>query len=134
MSLYFAFPFGVYTLSILAKRHKSNVFKIAVDIIKLIFTFIATNVILWTPFVVKGGINTANDILYRIFPIRRGIFESKVATFWCLLNHCGIKALKVNSWERTLQLKMTTIITLAACLPSLTFLWLKSSRKNFLLC
>jgi alpha-1,3-glucosyltransferase len=132
MSLYFALPFGVYSLAQLLKRYKSDLLKTGAHIVLLIAVFVATNVSVWSPFLLSGGVSTFNDILFRIFPIRRGIFESKVATFWCLLNHCGIKYFKVNSWERPLQLKMTTIATLIACVPSLSLLYLKSSRKNFL--
>lgn len=133
MSLYFSLPFGVFALATLIKKHKTSTLKICAEIALLITAFVATNLAVWAPFLIQGGTQTFNDIVFRIFPIRRGIFESKVATFWCMLNHCGLKYFKVNQWERPLQLKMTTIATLLACLPSLTLLFYKSSRKNFML-
>jgi len=96
MSLYFALPFGVYALALLFKRWKGNIVKIITHIGFLIGVFITTIAVVWSPLIFAGGWQAANDILYRIFPIRRGIFESKVATFWCLLNHCGIRYFKVN--------------------------------------
>lgn len=104
MSLYFALPFGVYALATLLNKYKQNLAKTSLHIVFLLVVFVTTNAVVWSPFLIRGGQTTFNDILYRIFPIRRGIFESKVATFWCLLNHCGIKYFKVNSWERPLQL------------------------------
>lgn len=132
MALYFAFPFGVYALSLLWERHRGNFVSIGLAIIGLLSVFVATNVVIWSPFVMQGGQDTVNDILYRIFPVRRAIFESKVATFWCMVNHCGIRALKVNSWNNVIQLRMTTGVTLVMCVPSLLLLWLKPSRRQFI--
>ena len=64
--------------------------------------------------------------------MRRGIFEGKVATFWCILHHSGIKLFKVNFWDRQLQFRLTTAITLLSCVPTLLCLWMKPSRENFL--
>lgn len=93
MALYFAFPFGVYALALLYKRHKGSIVKIAMSIIGLLIVFAITTAVIWSPFIYYG---TTQDILFRIFPVRRGIFEGKVATFWCMLNHCGLRFLKVN--------------------------------------
>lgn len=132
MALYFAFPFGVYALAMLYKRHQGNLLKIGISIAGLLVVFVLTNLTVWGPFIVRGGNDTVQDILYRIFPVRRAIFEGKVATFWCMVNHCGLKSLKVNSWDSTLQLSMTTATTLVMCVPSLLMLWLKPTRRNFL--
>ena len=45
-----------------------------------------------------GGIDKAIEAVFaRIFPLRRGIFEDKVASFWCVLHNFY----KVNTiWER----------------------------------
>jgi len=132
MALYFAFPFGVYALTRLCDRHKGDIVKIGGSIIGLIAVFIATILAVWSPFIYSGGMATVNDIFYRIFPIRRAIFEGKVATFWCIVNHCGLNFLKVNNWDRVIQLRMTTLTTVVLCIPSLVMLAMKSSRRNFL--
>jgi alpha-1,3-glucosyltransferase len=96
MALYFALPFGVYALAKLVNRHKGNYIMIGLSIAGLIAVFIGTLLAVWSPFIYYGGIDTVHDILYRIFPVRRGIFEGKVATLWCMVNHCGLSFLKVN--------------------------------------
>lgn len=42
--------------------------------------------ILWLPFLLTGGIDLCAQLLQRIFPIARGVFEDKVANFWCCTN------------------------------------------------
>lgn len=96
MALYFALPFGVFALAKLWSRHQGNYFKIGISIIGLLMIFVLTNLLIWSRFILIGGPETIQDILFRIFPVRRGIFEGKVATFWCMVNHCGLKFLKVN--------------------------------------
>lgn len=96
MALYFALPFGVYALAKLWQRHQGNLLKVSLSIIGLLVVFALTMTIIWSPFIYHGGEKTVHDILYRVFPVRRGIFEGKVATFWCMVNHCGLKFLKVN--------------------------------------
>lgn len=134
MALYFAFPFGVYALARLYDRHKGNLVKIGSSIIGLIAVFITTLLAVWSPLIYAGGMATVNDILYRIFPIRRAIFEGKVATFWCMINHCGLSFLKVNNWDRVIQLRMTTLTTVVLCIPSLIMLAMRPTRRNFLHC
>jgi len=102
MALYFTLPFGVYALALLHQRHSGNFFKIGLGISWLLVIFTLTFGVIWSPFVIRGGISTIEDIVYRIFPVRRGIFEGKVATVWCMLHHSGFKFLKVNFWERSL--------------------------------
>lgn len=40
-------------------------------------------VLVWTPFVFTG---TAAQVLHRCFPVNRGLFEDKVASFWCSID------------------------------------------------
>ena len=129
MSLYFALPFGVFALAKIYKQNNGWLIGIVLNILALLTIFVLTNLAIWAPFILKGGAVTVNDILYRIFPVRRGIFEGNVATFWCLVHNMIIR---VNDWSRPLQLKLTTITTLAMCGPSLLMLYARPSKRNFL--
>jgi hypothetical protein len=50
-----------------------------------------------------------------------------------MLNHCGLKQLKVNHWPSDIQFKMTTSVTLLACAFPLSCLWKNPSKKMFLM-
>jgi alpha-1,3-glucosyltransferase len=101
MALYFAIPFGVYALAKLFNKaikiskigntNKYDITKFIIYIITkisiLLVVFILSNLIIWYPFIKSDGIEGISNIFARIFPIRRGIFEDKVATFWCVLHN-----------------------------------------------
>ena len=94
-ALYFALPFVVFTIAKLYERHHSpniaaNVDAVVTRCLALGVVFIATNALLWLPWwYVDGKLNlqTAQQVWNRVFPVRRGIFEDKVSTFWCVLHY-----------------------------------------------
>lgn len=96
--------------------------------------FVASNALIWLPWwYVDGKLNwkTAQQVWNRVFPVRRGIFEDKVATFWCVLHYAT--PLKPNNWfDRAFQFKMTMGTTLVASLPSCYLLWKAPTKKQFL--
>ena len=54
--------------------------------------------------------------VHRIFPFARGLFEDKVANFWCLLNHAVIK---LSSLPTSIPLpRLALYFTLMSILPS----------------
>lgn len=68
--------------------------------------------------------------IHRIFPFARGLFEDKVANFWCLLNHTVIK---LSSLPATITLpRLSLYATLASILPS-CFMICAVPRKSILL-
>jgi len=74
--------------------------------------------------------SASEAILGRIFSLRRGIFEDKVASFWCVLHNFY----KVNSlWDRPKQVLITTVTTLALCLPSCLMLLKAPSNHMFIM-
>ena len=117
--------------------------KIIVRILLLLAVFIGTNLIIWSPWLferdARGSIDftkfnydPAIQVLSRIFPVRRGIFEGKVSSFWCVLHHTTPS--KVNFWStRENQFRLTMGTTMAFCLPSLLFLFRAPNVKQFLL-
>lgn len=54
---------------------------------------IATFVVCWLPFL--WSLNDAGQVLHRLFPFARGIFEDKVANIWCTLN----VLVKLRNWN-----------------------------------
>lgn len=54
--------------------------------IKLGFVVVVTFTMLLAPLVVLGGPKQLAQCLHRVFPFARGLFEDKVANFWCAAN------------------------------------------------
>ena len=133
MALYFALPFGVYALVEVVKQAQKSSSNIVWTLILMIgrilcllTIFILINGLLWGP-IAGFSLDGAMDIVYRIFPVRRGIFEDKVASFWCVLHYSSLY--KVNTvLERPTQVLLTTKTTLAACVPSLLLLFRSPSK------
>ena len=81
---------------------------------------IGTFALLWWPFCVyaapgetcTGGVA---QVLRRLFPFQRGIFEDKVANVWCMLSQ--VLKLHLRMSQQTL-IRMCTLTTLVLCLPA----------------
>lgn len=59
-------------------------------------TVISTFAVLWGPVVANGPASTTyldrlRQVLHRIFPLQRGLFEGKVANIWCVLSLSPIR-------------------------------------------
>lgn len=69
-------------------------------------------------------------IIYRIFPVRRGLFENNVASFWCVLHN----VYKVKFiYDQPTQIRIAALATILACTPSLLYLISTPNNKQFLL-
>lgn len=67
--------------------------------------------------------------MIRIFPVKRGLFENNVASFWCVLHN----AYKVKFiYDQPTQIKIATVATISACLPSILYLIRSPNNKQFL--
>ncbi len=42
--------------------------------------------IVWLPIYVSGGHSNVLQVLHRLFPFQRGVFEDKVGNVWCASN------------------------------------------------
>ena len=114
MGLYYAIPFPLYVIKKLFfnksknKGNNNNLLSITYVGIYGIITLI-TNVFIYLPWLKAKKIN---DVFNRIFPVHRGIFEDKVATFWCTLNIF----IKLNQLFKLDHLfKLALIVTVIGC-------------------
>ena len=80
MELYHSLPFFFYLLG-LCLRKEPNWLSAFVNLAKIGLVVIATFGLIWWPFLPQ-----IEQVLTRIFPLNRGLFEDKVANFWCALN------------------------------------------------
>ena len=96
----------------------------------LLLVFVGTMGVLWSPWIRESltgkpdrGVAT---VWTRIFPVGRGLFEDKVASFWCVLhNFKKLAPLEV--------LPFTLILTLLASAPSCLLLLRNPTPRNFML-
>uniref|UniRef100_A0A7E4W1K7 Alpha-1,3-glucosyltransferase n=1 Tax=Panagrellus redivivus TaxID=6233 RepID=A0A7E4W1K7_PANRE len=130
MELYHALPIFVFLLSRsiphapgLSFLQKSRLF--IINVLKLGIVVIATFVILWSPFLTD--LTVLKQAIHRLFPFARGIFEDKVANFWCSLN--VVYKIK-DRFELAVLLRASTLLVLSSSLPSLYILFRRPSEKN----
>lgn len=126
MLLYFSLPFFFYHLGKCRQVGKLNGLK------KLVITsgvVILTFALTWYP--VSKNSTQLFQVIKRIFPISRGVFEDKVSNIWCLVNmfikfrlYCSNEKIAVFS----------AVLTLCACLPSCINLFYKPSKYNLNIC
>lgn len=84
--------------------------------IQLGIVTVATFILLFLPFLPPlAPITAILDPITRIFPFNRGLFEDKVANFWCASN----VAFKWKNWaSREALVKLSTALTAVGFLPS----------------
>jgi alpha-1,3-glucosyltransferase len=99
MALYFGLPFAMMALGMIwnvaSQRYRGSRVKqityLSLRLAGLAVVFLLTMAVVWYPWIretVNGDPKMGmTSVLTRIFPIRRGLFEDKVASFWCVLNN-----------------------------------------------
>ena len=110
MGLYYAIPFPLYVIKKLFFGNNNN--NIIISIIYIIIYGIITsitNIIIYLPWLKAQKIQ---DVFSRIFPVHRGIYEDKVATFWCVLNIFY----KLNKhFDTNSLIKLSLLFTIFGC-------------------
>ena len=123
MELYHALPIFCFLLS--RSVQKRSILCSVVEVAILGMVVIATFGVIWLPYIQK--LELTKQVLTRLFPMDRGLFEDKVANFWCTLNN----VLKVKEFFTQDQLAVTSaVITLVASLPSCLLVLFQPIRKN----
>jgi len=65
------------------------------------------------------------QIIYRVFPFARGLFEDKVANFWCALN----VVVKLRQYPAELLQRGSLLLTLAAITPACVTIFAKPRKE-----
>jgi len=136
MSLYYSVAFFVFVVTKIftdSSYSKRSMIKKLIwcswKIVWLGGIVIGTNLVLWSPYIFsKSAIWKV--MLQRIFPVYRGLYEDKVANFWCFINNF-IKMRSLFS-HRILTL-FSTGCTLLGCLPTIIMLMKRPNRKAFIM-
>lgn len=124
MELYHALPFFCYLLGKCLKRGLlgQGLFLL----MRISATVLVTFALCWLPFL--SDPSQALQVVRRIFPVARGLFEDKVANVWCSLNVL-IKIRSILSSDS--QLYLSFACTLLATLPSSIKLLMKPTLWHF---
>ncbi|XP_041861219.1 dolichyl pyrophosphate Man9GlcNAc2 alpha-1,3-glucosyltransferase [Melanotaenia boesemani] len=111
MELYHALPFFCYLLGKCLKAGLAG--RGLFLLVRIGATVVVTFALCWLPFL--SDPSQAVQVIRRIFPVARGLFEDKVANTWCSLNTL-IKIRSILSGDS--QLYLSFAFTLLAVLPS----------------
>lgn len=129
MLLYFSLPFFFYYLGLCRQKAKSNSVREGLKKFILIsLTVSLTFAICWLP--VSRNWEQFFQVIHRIFPIDRGVFEDKVSNFWCLLNVFVKIRLFLNN---SILAMICGLLTLSASLPSCINLFFRPTKHKFIL-
>lgn len=128
MELYHALPFFLYLLSSCVPKPGCTLTSGVVQLTKISLTVLLTFAVIWSPFLFK--FENVVQLVRRLFPVDRGIFEDKVANVWCALN--VVFKFKQRFSNETM-VRYCLMATLSAIFPSSVDLFLRPSSKKFLL-
>lgn len=130
MCLYYSLVFFFFVLAKLFAKHSPNTkLQGLLKVLLLGGVVVATNAVLWAPYLfAENGIWRV--MLRRIFPVYRGLYEDKVANFWCFMNNFVKLRLLFSQDLLTL---LSTGCTLVGCVPSVFMMVKKPNRKAFIM-
>nr|KAF6443072.1 ALG6 alpha-1,3-glucosyltransferase [Molossus molossus] len=124
MELYHSLPFFCFLLGKCLKKGLRG--KGFVLLIKLACTVVASFLLCWLPFFTEK--DQTLQVLRRLFPVDRGLFEDKVANVWCSLS----VFLKIKDiLPRHIQIIISFCFTFLSLLPACIKLILQPSPKGF---
>ncbi|XP_029404146.2 probable dolichyl pyrophosphate Man9GlcNAc2 alpha-1,3-glucosyltransferase [Bactrocera dorsalis] len=126
MELYHAFPIFIYLLrTCFDQKSFSQKLKKFLIIATIV---VSTFVVLWLPWL--GSLDSTLEVVGRLFPIGRGVFEDKVSNFWCVVN----VVYKIKNKISNQQMAMLCLgVTAAFVLPINVHLFFNKRKETFLL-
>ncbi|KAG7487640.1 hypothetical protein MATL_G00025680 [Megalops atlanticus] len=124
MELYHSLPFFCYLLGKCARQGLTG--KGLILLVKIAATVVVSFAVCWLPFLSDS--QQSLQVLRRLFPVGRGLFEDKVANTWCSMN--VLVKIKTHLSAET-QLYLSLVATLLAVLPSSVKLLMKPTFWQF---
>ncbi|GAB5359971.1 hypothetical protein AAMO2058_000587500 [Amorphochlora amoebiformis] len=126
MSLYFALAFFAFLLGRSLQTESTWPQRI-LRIVSLAIPVLLTFSLVLAPFLTS--LESIGHVLHRVFPVKRGLFEDKVANFWCA-THLLIK------WKSllpgTLGVRVAAATTSAALTPTVVHCGIRPTKESFL--
>ncbi|KAL4474340.1 hypothetical protein ABPG73_015966 [Tetrahymena malaccensis] len=135
MGLYYSLGFFFYILGYLAvdsgfRSIKTNKYNFGASLFYILrialvgFGVIITFILMILPWI--GDKHLLTSLVSAIFPVHRGLYQLKVANFWCFSN-IFIKWTQI--FDQKLIILMSIAFTLIACLPSIYVVFLRPKYK-----
>ncbi|CAL4124291.1 unnamed protein product [Meganyctiphanes norvegica] len=122
MELYHALPIFFYLLGTCIKQGSFTGF--VVKLIKIGITVVLTFTIVWAPLLTD--LDAFLQVVGRLFPFNRGLFEDKVASVWCSLS----VLIKFKNLFDNSQMALICLVTTAVCvIPSSIHLFLNPTHR-----
>ncbi|KAG6581176.1 putative dolichyl pyrophosphate Man9GlcNAc2 alpha-1,3-glucosyltransferase, partial [Cucurbita argyrosperma subsp. sororia] len=122
MSAYFAPAFFSHLLGKCMRRRNP-----IVEVLKLGLVVLGTFAIIWLPYL--HSVDAVLQVLSRLAPFERGLYEDYVANFWCTTS-------VLIKWKRFFSVKLLKFLsftaTLSTCLPSMIQQIRFPSKQGFL--
>ncbi|KAK6484438.1 dolichyl pyrophosphate Man9GlcNAc2 alpha-1,3-glucosyltransferase [Huso huso] len=114
MELYHALPFFCYLLGKCTREGLTG--KGLTHLLKIAGTVAASFALCWLPFLADPA--QALQVLRRLFPVDRGLFEDKVANTWCSLSILvKVKNLLLPQTQLRLSASHTVCVLCLQCIP-----------------
>ncbi|EYU44642.1 hypothetical protein ABFS82_08G071900 [Erythranthe guttata] len=123
MSAYYAPAFFAYLFGKCLKRQNP-----ILEISKLGLVVLGTFALVWWPYL--HSVDGVLEVLSRLAPFERGIYEDYVANFWCTTS-IAVKWKRLFTTQSMKLLSLTA--TVSTCLPSMIQLIRSPTRRGFLL-
>lgn len=130
MELYHALPFFFYLFRN-CFGYRANIGKFCNLIYKfnrLAVAVISCFIIIWFP--LMDSWETVEQVVTRLFPLKRGVFEDKVSNVWCFIN--VFYKLKLR-YSNEAMAKLCLFSTVLAVLPSCMDLFIRINKRKFIL-
>ncbi|XP_015592872.1 probable dolichyl pyrophosphate Man9GlcNAc2 alpha-1,3-glucosyltransferase isoform X1 [Cephus cinctus] len=128
MELYHALPIFFYILGNNVPGRNKTLKSCIITLFCVSLTVLLTFAIIWVPFFQDR--ETFLNVIFRLFPIARGVFEDKVANVWCAIN--VIYKLR-NALNNAQLAQICGAATLLAVLPSSMNLFFRPLRNKFII-
>ncbi|KAK3089053.1 hypothetical protein FSP39_000461 [Pinctada imbricata] len=123
MELYHALPFFCYLLGYCIRRITGRGL---LDLICIGAVVVLSFAACWAPFLASKEL--VLQVLHRIFPVARGLYEDKVANVWCSLSVI-VKLKQILTMDQLIYLCLVS--TMMFLLPSAIDLLIRPSLKRF---
>ena len=128
MATYYALGFPCALIGLSLHQNKGRRHKVIQEIIVFAIIVISTFFILWLPWI--RSMESFKSVIQAIFPIHRGLYQLKVANFWCITDI-------LFKWERWLGKETLMAICgfLCFCLswPTMVAMVVRPTKKIILI-
>ena len=128
MELYHALPIFFYILGKYSPLKGRFLLSRLRMLLCVSFAVVVTFAVLWLPFL--RNVETFTNVIFRLFPVARGVFEDKVANIWCAVN---VLYKLQNGFTNQQLAKVCLALTTFAALPSCVNVYRAPEKEKFII-